>query len=664
MQRGLRICLLASLVCASVGRDASATELSEQDYFSELPVVLTVSRLAQPLNETPGAVTVIDHETIRRSGARELTDVLRLVPGYIVGGWNGANPSAAYHAPLDSEGSRNLVLIDGRPVYSAYYLGDTHRGMMGMLLDDIERIEVLRGSNSAAYGANAMFGVINIITRHTADTHGAELSVTSGNGGVNDNQARIGWGNDTASFRLSTGRRSDNGYLNAYDDKTVSQLHFRGDLRPAHDQELMLESGITQSSAGEGFPGDVGNPTRTINWRDFYLHGVWQRQLSGTEQIKLTANFEEEKLDDAYVYARDPSVTISTSGRGRRLNLELQHQLGISDQLRAVWGMGYKHEEALSPALYFRNDAVSIDEERLFGNFEWHPHSQWFINAGGFWGNHSWKGGYFSPRLMANFLASPDHTFRVGVTESTRMPTLFELASDVRWYATNSLNQLTGIYRFIWQQHIPIRPYLSSGTVSSEQLLTHEIGYFGNFRTWHLTLDVRAYAEDMKNLMAKQQNLPADILFNGKGIYDFTNGPGLTTRGVEYQLRWKPQTDTEIWVNQSFERTTWKSGVADPDANLPPSHASTLALFQKLPLNLDLSLMYHSIGAMTWGNAANTLPASHRLDARLALPFRIGSTKAEAAFTVQAVDGGNPEYLLGKNFTSERRAFGTLRLEF
>lgn len=63
-----------------------AAEISEKDYFTELPEVLTVTRLAQPLSETPGAVTIIDRETIRRSGARELVDVLRLVPGYLVGG--------------------------------------------------------------------------------------------------------------------------------------------------------------------------------------------------------------------------------------------------------------------------------------------------------------------------------------------------------------------------------------------------------------------------------------------------------------------------------------------------------------------------------------------------------------------------------------------------
>ena len=82
------LAMLLALLAAS----AAAQEVSEKDYFGDLPVVLSVSRLAQPLSETPGSVTVIDRETIRRSGARDLSDLLRLVPGFVVGHINGANP--------------------------------------------------------------------------------------------------------------------------------------------------------------------------------------------------------------------------------------------------------------------------------------------------------------------------------------------------------------------------------------------------------------------------------------------------------------------------------------------------------------------------------------------------------------------------------------------
>lgn len=623
-----------------------AAELSERDYFSELPTVLTVSRLAQPLNETPGAVTVIDRETIRRSGARELADVLRLVPGYLVGGFNGANPGVAYHAPIDEQGARNLVLIDGRSVYSTYYQGDTHRGMMGVLLEDIERIEVLRGSNSAAYGANAMFGVINVITRSAVDTRGTELSLTGGAGGIKDNYARFGWGGDNASFRISTGRRSDSGYGNAHDDKIVSQLHLRGDLRPSPDQEVLLSAGVAEFSAGDGFPLGTqynttgGNALRTVGARDVYLHGSWLKQLSDSNQIKLTANFAEETLRDAFPFAANPAVTISSSGRGRRANLEFQHQLGISEGLRAVWGAGYKHEEASSAPLYNTAAAIAFAEERLFGNLEWRPHRQLLVNAGGFWGRHGKSGAYFAPRLMVNFHALPDHTLRIGVTRSARTPTIFELAADVRYYANGN----------------PIAHYYqASGNAKAELLDTRELGYFGNFRDARLTLDVRAYDERMRDGLDRINSQPTP--------FDFTNRLAFNVRGLEYQMRWKPRDDTEILLNQSFTHLKWVSEDSQQN-NQPPARATTFVLFQKLPHALDLSVMFHAMEAMTWRNQSARLPERRRLDVRLAHPFRVGSTRAEAAVTVQAANGSYPEFLPAAGFQVERRAFATLRFEY
>jgi iron complex outermembrane recepter protein len=666
-------CLRNGLLGLSLSTACLAAELSEQDYFHELPTVLTVSRLAQPLSETPGAVTVIDREIIRRSGARELADVLRLVPGYLVGGYNGANPLAAYHAPIDDFGARNLVMIDGRPVYSTYYQGDTHRGMMGVLLEDIERIEVLRGSNSAAYGANAMFGVINIITRNSADDPGSVVSVTGGAGGVKDNYARIGWGDETASFRLSTGRRSDNGYRHAYDDKIVSQLHLRGDLRLPADQEVSFAAGVSQLASGEGFPLGTesnvlgGNALRTALFRDVYLNGSWSRQLSEKDQLKLTANLSEETFRDEFPYAADPSVVISSSGRGRRANLEFQHQLGIHADLRAVWGAGYKYEEAQSFPLYNRQDAVSFHEERVFGNFEWRPHPRWLINAGGLWGRHSRVGSYFSPRLMANLHVAQDHTLRAGITESARMPTLYELKADVRYFPQNlepfHTLRLFGV-------NLPYRLIAATGNAQEERLYTQELGYFGNFRDRRLTIDVRAYIERMRDRIDDfTYFIPGYITVAVPPVNfplkvgDFGNTSGFKVRGAEYQLRWKPLADTELWLNQSFQRLIWEE-FEDRQKHQPASHATTLALFQKLPGNLDLSLMYYSMSAMSWSNDAQRLPRRNRLDIRLAYPFRVAGTRAEAAVVVQAANGSYQEYRITPQFLFERRAFGTLRLEF
>ncbi|MDI6746081.1 MAG: TonB-dependent receptor [Rhodocyclaceae bacterium] len=658
--------LLTSLLCTcATSAGVIAAGLSEQDYFSELPVVLTVSRLTQPLSETPGAVTIIDKEIIRRSGARELADVLRLVPGYLAGGFNGANPGAVYHAPLDDFGTRNLVLIDGRSVYSSLFLGGTHRGMMGVLLEDIERVEVLRGSNAAAYGANAMFGVINVITRHAGDTHGAEVSVTGGAGGIADNYVRIGWSGGAGSFRLTAGRRKDSGYLHAYDDKIISQMHFRGDLRPTADQELTFSAGIMQQTAGDGFPDRADNPERSTHWRDTYLQGQWRRQLSATDEIRLSANYNEEHLRDSSVYEPDPSVTLEYSGRGRRFNLELQHQVELAPSLRAVWGAGYKYEDARSLSLYATDTPLAMHEERLFGNLEWRPHPQWLINAGGFWGKHSWKGAYFSPRLMANLHVIPDHTLRIGATQSARMPSFFEMAGDIRYYPQN-LEPFKTLRAPPFNFILPYRTIAATGNVGPEKLFAQEIGYFGHFRDWRLTLDMRAFHERFKdgvNTNGYDIVIPTPLGALPWRVTDYINERGFKSRGFEYQLRWKPLDGTEIWVNQNFMRLLWDDKW---NHHLPPTHATTLALFQKLPFELDLSVLYHTTGAMTWRDQERSLPSRRRLDVRLAWPFRIGATRAEAAVTVQAANGNHTASIPYQNhiLMFDRRAYGTLRFEF
>ena len=99
--------------------------------------------------------------------------------------------------------SRVQVLVDGRSNYSTYLTGSIGMGLQTVALTDIECIEVLRGSNSAAYGARAFLGVINIVTRDPVDTLGWQVSAAAGQNGVRDALARLGWGSDRAQFRLT-----------------------------------------------------------------------------------------------------------------------------------------------------------------------------------------------------------------------------------------------------------------------------------------------------------------------------------------------------------------------------------------------------------------------------------------------------------------------------
>jgi iron complex outermembrane receptor protein len=633
------------LITFGIGKVVGQTE---QDYFSELPEVLTVTRLAQPLSETPGAVTVIDRETIRRSGTRDVSDLLRLVPGYIVYGWNGANPTASYHAALDDYGTRNQVLIDGRSVYSGYYLGNTQRGMMGIVLEDIERIEVLRGSNSAAYGANAFLGVINIITRHAADTHGGLMSVTSGDEGVKDNLLRYGWASNGAHYRLTAARQSDNGYRNAHDDKGLGQLHFRGDLQVAPGSELMLSAGVFETTAGEGFSSSAGNPLRTIASENIYFNGVLKKQLAADEDLRLTTSFSEEAVTDRSRHGTVAGVVLDYGGRARRFDVELQHSFAPRSGLRVVWGGGVHHELAESVPLYF-DPKVSITRLQLFGNLEWRPHARWVINAGSMLEKHSTTGSELAPRLAANFQLAHGHTLRGGLSRSFRSPSLFELEADVRYYVSGTQVGRTA---------------RATGGAKAESIESREVGYLGEIPSWRFSLDVRAFEERLKGLIRpKSYAVQPSLAVTGTTASDYVNYPGFYLRGIEYQMRWKPLADTEIWFNQSFVTPVYAK--REQDLATSPRHLATLAVFQRMPGGLELTAVLHGQDSMSHRNVVtDKTDPLERLDLRVAYPFRMGSTKAEIAVTVQAANGDHPIYLPSQKFEYDRRTFGTLKVEF
>jgi iron complex outermembrane receptor protein len=511
---------------------------------------------------------------------------------------------------------------------------------------EVERVEVLRGANSAAYGANAMFGVINIVTRHTADTLGGSASMRVGAGGVRDARVSLGRGDQALSYRLSALRRSDDGLRGLYDSRQLDQLRLRVDATPSTGDDVQLDAGFSDLRAGDGYAGDVGNPARTLNWRDWHLHGVWRRQLSETELIKLSLSATRELLRDRYDYLPAPGIVVDFSGVGRRLDAELQHQRSLAPDLRLVWGLGLRQEEAQSRPLYYRDDALSFRESRLFGNLEWHPAPAWTVNGGLFLGHHSWTGGFATPRLMVNHQLSEDHTLRAGFNRSVRTPSLFELAADVRY----DLNGETlG------------RTFAATGQVRPEHMTSQELGYFANLREWRMTVDVRVFRERMKGFIrSADYQLPEPLPYTGTTVSDYVNEPGPRLSGVEYQWRWSPSPQTELWLGQAFTRVSWPNTTV----GLPPARSSTLALFHELPNRLKLGLVLSERSPMSWLGVGLMPQALRQADLHLSYPMVVGRSKVRAAFTLRNLNGAKP--LFESRFAaplSRRQAYASLDIE-
>lgn len=595
---------------------------AETDFFAELPVVLSVSRLAQPLDETPGAVTVIDRDTIRRSGARELAELLRLVPGFIVSHFDGgARPFAIYHGDYDAFNRHLQVYVDGRSVYSGLLLGTATYGMMGVVLEDIERIEVLRGSNSAAYGANAFLGVVNIVTRHAEDSVGEMVLLRAGQQGVADATVRLGRAGDGRAFRLTLETRRDDGFDGSDDDKQVDQLHFRGDLRLGGGDELTFNAGLTHFdwSVEANFPMSRG----TASWQHRYAHVQWRRALSETGDLRVNA------LVDREAYAGFVPF-VSGDGETGRSSLDIQHTFAPAQGVRAVWGGEYRREEIQSPDLFTTHPDQSNHLWRLYGNLEWRPHPDWLVNAGGLWEWHSIIGGHTAPRLTVNYHLSRDHTVRLGTTTAYKLPTQFELRGD---------------WRFM---DIPL--ILATGGARPERIDAHEVGYLGHFPALALTADLRVFEEQVESIL-RQDGRPEDYV---------NKSPSLQ-RGWEAELRWKPWPDTEVRVNHTDLRLRPDPVLGDHhDRYRAPRTIDNLMLFQRLPGDFDLSLLYSRVGTMFYVRQRDSVPAYSQLDARLAKGFRLGGTRAELAVVAQAVDGAHIDFTPAHRL--DRRVFATFRL--
>ena len=213
----------------------AAPTASEADHLGDLPVVLSATRLSQAPADAPGAVTVLDREMIRASGARNIYELFRLVPGFQVGLHTGNQPMVTYHGLSDDAPRRMLVQVDGRSIYSPYLISGVEWNQIGVDIDDIERIEVFRGSNSAAYGSNAFLGVANIITRSPSETLGAAVRYRVGDSGVNDVGVRLGQQLGDVAVRLTASRNYDRGFPGLNDWRTSELATLNADWRVSAD---------------------------------------------------------------------------------------------------------------------------------------------------------------------------------------------------------------------------------------------------------------------------------------------------------------------------------------------------------------------------------------------------------------------------------------------
>lgn len=652
--------LLLSVVCvmarAQSGSQASA--VSERDFLGEVPVVLSVSRLAQPLDEAPGAVTILDRHFIRMSGARDVADLLRMVPGFqTTTSFETDAPLASYHGRVDDWANRIQVMVDGRSVYSVHKQGSAGLGWLTLAMEDIDRIEILRGSNSATYGARAFLGVVNIVSRPLRDVRGASAFVNAGENGVADLGARLGWGTAEDLFGLSADTREDDGLRGAFGRNRVQRFNLAAQLATGAGGELDLKAGALNVDAGRGTVGNnEGNNAHMRSMGSRYLQLDWRKVLDEDSDLQISASRTEMWVRDSFPYLKSGTyfgTPIDASGQDVNSVLSVQGTRRWSQTVRTLVGTELRTEEVISPSYFDTLGRVHSDFYRVFGTAEWRFLPDWILNAGAL-AEHSDIGGTaFSPRLMLNWHVAPGHTLRAGVSHAFRPPSAYEKYAAVQYRDINGANP-TGYYT------------LNRGTLGSEKLRTEELGYYANLPQLRLEADVRLFREHVRDGIAHTDDWTVGTnpeQYVGLESYDIS--------GAEYQLTLKPSSSTYLMLGGAWMDIDVNTSVSEQTrfrtTYSAPKYSGSIALMQEMGGGWSLAVMHqHSYeGSLMSNEKVNGQYVRYntqRTDMRVARAFHIGKNKAELALTVQNLDQATRDG--DRKFFFDRRAFVSLRVDY
>lgn len=548
-----RVALVLLLPLAASAAGAS----SDDPFFEPLPVVLSASRLAQPLQDSPGAVSVIDADLIAATGYRELARVLRLVPGFQVGQERGNVQWVTYHGLGMDYPVQMQLLVDGRASLTPSFAASAERALPG----DIERIEVVRGSNSAAYGSNAFLGVVNITTDDASRPPGTRLKLATGGPGILDAGVRHAAQAGPLSLRVGAHHEEDEGFEDLYDGRRTDVLNLHADLRVDEHNELALIGGIAESTHELGYAGSLFDIAGQREGRDTNrsLHLRW-RNGPEDDAIQVSAYWSRQSRDDLWRYDSAansgklanafPERLLGTVGNSASLvqyNLEIERRERVDETKRLMWGAEWKRIEHESPFWYHERPKHARDEHRLFANLELRTGTAFLWNAGGMLEQLQGDEARLAPRVFLNWQAAPRLTWRIGHSRAWRQPDLFERNVDVR--IIDDKDELVQRRQY---PNPDLRP---------QRIDASEIGFLGVFGEGRSTLDVRLFRERIEDLIVRN-SVPAnwpiegklpDAIARGLGSTRWENHAGrVQLSGIEYQLHLKPWRGTEFIVSHSL----------------------------------------------------------------------------------------------------------------
>jgi iron complex outermembrane recepter protein len=501
--------------------------------------ITSVSKKPQNLADTPAAAYVITQEDIHRSGVTSIPEALALAPGIQVARISASAWSISARGFGGYTSNKLLVMIDGRSVYSPAYSG-AYWDQQNTLLEDIDRIEVIRGPGGTIWGANAVNGVVNIITKNARDTQGTLLRAGAGNQEKFMGGARYGdkigdstfgrfyiTGNDRGSNVLAANDRDANdGWRNA-------QGGFRLDGKVGTGDEWNLQGDLYQNNGNQiSFPFWLdSSPYPTSNYGKYSaggnnLTGSWKHKLTDGDLLSFSAYYDSNYRKEAYFNQSFATV-----------DMNLQYETRVGDRNSLTMGTGYRQVAGSFGTTYQvyipdqTNHLYSLflqDEIKLLPNELW-------LTLGTKYEHNDFTGSEWQPSARLLWKPADNHSLWTSVARAVRTPSMIEETGSV--IAAN----------FSTPYGTRKASLLGNPQFGSETLIAYEAGY-----RWQasnsLSLDVAVYYNDYDGiytvLPSTDRTDPNQYFVNAK------KGSGY---GVETAVNWK----TNSWL--SFILTyTWQ----------------------------------------------------------------------------------------------------------
>ncbi len=596
-----------NIASAQAAPETEAADLSLEELMDVK--IYSAAKKEQAMADTAAAAFVISQEDIRRSGATSVPDALRMAPGVQVAQINAHDWAITIRGFNDRFSNKLLVLVDGRTVYSPLFSG-TYWSAQDMVMEDIDRIEVIRGPGGTVWGANAVNGVINIRTKHSKNTQGGLVSAQGGN---YQNGGSVRYGGELGkegSYRVYAKGKQNSDYLNgkgadAHDQWNAGQGGFRADYALTGKDELAFSGDIQEMEGDE-----------TINFRPTIDSSMSQRNANVT--AKLSHKTEDGEWYLQSFYLTDERRSYSMNYLIDTFDMEFQHNLQAGQRNAVTWGLDYRL--VADKLTDFNGVSFNPDsrETQLFSAFlqdQFSITDALRLTLGSKIEHNDYSGFEYQPNARLLWKLNENHSTWTSISRAVRVPS--------RSFQDMNIS--------LYRVRLPFPPFntmegaiVGDAGVKAEQVTAFEWGYRGQM-SQNLSFDVAAFYNIYDTLSSQY---PKVIQSPGliQNLSVTANGLEGESYGAELYANWKV---TDSWRLQpgytwltidNRTNSTDTTTVSRNEGNSPQNQYSIRSQLS-LPHHIEFDTTVYYVDNLRASTA--TVPNYTRVDLRLGWrPFK------------------------------------------